>query len=156
MSLSQRVVSFVTMAGSIVTTSCPSSPNASCLVLQRVCLNAICLYVVLSLGTLFKVHLKPGGFMSCGCLYEQEHLRPCGHIAAAMLNSAFHFDVWDIRWFGPQWHTETWKSQYQKKIKRVAMKPMDFKEEELVPAMLCAQPGEAHIPLSQGWSPLSQ
>ena len=98
------------------------------------------------IGTLFNVHVTTSFVMSCSCLYEREHLRPCGHIAAAMLRSDHDYDVWDIRWFGKEWHTSTWRSQYTHKLKRVAMKPMDCTQRELVPAMLCATPGSSTPP----------
>jgi hypothetical protein len=92
-------------------------------------------------GTCFEVVLTTDCTYTCECLYDKEYHRPCGHVVAAMMGNDTPYDVWDIRWFGKCWHTRTWQKQYEKKLKRVAMKPYEFVVEDLVPALLTARTG---------------
>ena len=51
------------------------------------------------------------------------------------------YDIWNLGWFGPCWHSATWRDQYQRPVKRVALQPSEWTERDLVPAQLTLAPG---------------
>jgi hypothetical protein len=69
-----------------------------------------------------------------------EHGRPCAHVVATLL-AADGFDLWNVGWFKPRWHSDTWRRQNMRVVPRVQMRAYDWYQTELVPAQLTLAPG---------------
>ena len=57
------------------------------------------------------------GSAKCDCMAMVKFQRICKHIVALLLalrarDPSFNYSLWDGRWFGSHWHTDTWLRQH--------------------------------------------
>ena len=91
-------------------------------------------------GSAFQVRINKAAEMRCTCLFEVENHRPCAHIIATM-QSTTGYNFWDTPWFGKSWHTATYRLQFLRPVRGIAMQTFQWHQTDLVPAQLTLTPG---------------
>ena len=95
-------------------------------------------------GSGFVVRINKAGESRCTCLFEVENHRPCAHIIATMM-ATNGYNFWDSRWFGKSWHCSTYRMQYLRPVRGIAMQTYQWHETNLIPAQLTLVPGHSMI-----------